>query len=134
MAMPYAHMLVKIWSGAALMHYRDAVVWNKPMKFAQQTCQFASALPPEERYGLRSQLSRAAVSVPSNIAEGWSRESRKERAHFLSIANGSLSELPTQVLLADRIGWLSGCDLQSTYGLIDETSRLLTALRRKLRT
>jgi four helix bundle protein len=116
------------------MHYRDAVVWNKAMQLAEQACVLTAALPREERHGLRSQITRAAVSVPSNIAEGWARESRREKAHFLAIAHGSLSELHTQLLLGERIGWLSNKDLQAVHGLIDEVSRILTTLRRRLRT
>ena len=115
------------------MHYRNAVVWEKAMALAEQACRLAGTLPAAERFGLRSQLSRAAVSVPSNIAEGWSRESRREKAQFLAIAQGSLSELHTQLLLGERLGWLDPEPLRSVYRLIDEVSRMLTALRRKLR-
>lgn len=116
------------------MHYRNAVIWNKAMVLAEQACRLAGTLPAAERFGLRSQLSRAAVSVPSNIAEGWSRESRREKAQFLAIAQGSLSELHTQLLLGERLGWLDAESLISLYGLIDEVSRMLTILRRQLRT
>ncbi|RYZ74168.1 MAG: four helix bundle protein [Lysobacteraceae bacterium] len=115
------------------MHYRDAVMWNKAMALAEQACRLAGTLPAAERFGLRSQLSRAAVSVPSNVAEGWSRESRREKAQFLAIAQGSLSELHTQLLLCERLGWLAPELLRPTYGLIDEVSRMLTTMRRKLR-
>ena len=115
------------------MHYRNAVMWGKAMTLAERACRLAGTLPAVERFGLRSQQSRAAVSVPSNIAEGWSRESRREKAQFLAIAQGSLSELHTQLLLGERLGWLDAESLRPTYELIDEVSRMLTALRRKLR-
>lgn len=115
------------------MHYRDAVVWKKAMDLAEAACRCATGLPPEERFGIRGQITRAAVSVPSNVAEGWSRESRKEKAQFLAIAQGSLSELHTQLLLCERLGWMASGPLLSSYGLIDEVSRMLTALRRRLR-
>jgi len=115
------------------MHYRNAVIWEKAMTLAEQACRLAGNLPAMERFGLRSQLSRAAISVPSNIAEGWSRESRREKAQFLAIAQGSLSELHTQLLLGERLGWFKSGSLATTYGLIDEVSRMLTTLRRKLR-
>ena len=115
------------------MHYRSAVIWEKAMALAEQACRLAGTLPAVERFGLRSQLSRAAISVPSNIAEGWSRESRREKAQFLAIAQDSLSELHTQLLLAERLGWLDPEPLAQTYGLIDEVSRMLTTLRRRLR-
>ena len=115
------------------MHYRDAEVWKRAMSLAEQACRLAGRLPPAERFGLRSQLSRAAVSVPSNIAEGWSRESRREKAQFMAIAQGSLAELHTQLLLCERLGWLDSASLLASYALMDETSRMLTALRRRLR-
>ena len=115
------------------MHYRNAVVWDKAMALAEQACRLSGTLPAVERFGLRSQLSRSAVSVPGNIAEGWSRESRREKAQFLAIAQGSLSELHTQLLLCERLGWFDPEPLKPIYGLIDEVSRMLTALRRKLR-
>jgi len=115
------------------MHYRDAVIWQKAMSLAERTCVLAETLPMAERFGLRLQLSRAAVSVPSNIAEGWSRESRREKAQFLAIAQGSMSELHTQLLLCERLGWLKTQALRHPYGLIDEVSRMLTTLRRQLR-
>lgn len=115
------------------MHYRDAEVWKRAMSLAEQACKLAEHLPAAERFGMRAQLSRAAVSVPSNVAEGWSRESRKEKSQFMAIAQGSLSELHTQLLLCERLGWLDSKALQLPYGLIDETSRMLTTLRRRLR-
>ena len=116
------------------MHYRDAEVWKRAMTLAEHACRLSGGLPAAERFGLRSQISRAAVSVPSNIAEGWSRESRREKAQFLAIAQGSLSELHTQLLLSERLGWIDPLALRQPHGLIDETSRMLTVLRRKLRT
>ena len=115
------------------MHYRDAVVWNRAMELAELVCRGLPGLPATERFGIRSQLSRAAISVPSNIAEGWSRESRREKAQFLAIAQGSLSELHTQLLLCQRLGWLGGDVLIPCHGLVDEVSRMLTALRRRMR-
>ena len=115
------------------MHYRDAVIWQKAMALAEAACRCSALLPVEERFGIRLQITRAAVSIPSNIAEGWSRESRKEKSHFLAIAQGSLSELHTQLLLCERLGWIDVPSLQPAYGLVDETSRMLTALRRRFR-
>ena len=84
-------------------------------------------------FGFKDQITRSALSVPSNIAEGWSRESRKEKSQFLAIAQGSLSELHTQLLLCERLSWIQCGPLQETYGLADETSRMLTTLRRRFR-
>ena len=79
------------------------------------------------------QITRASVSVASNIAEGWTRESKRERRQFLSLAHGSLSELHTQLTLCGRVGWLPLASLTEPMQLIDEVSRMLTALRRKER-
>lgn len=115
------------------MHYMETVLWNKAMKLAELACVGAGRLPVEERYGIRLQITRAAVSVASNIAEGWTRESKKERSQFLAIAHGSLSELHTQLLLCRRIGWLSSALVTEPINLIDEISRMLTALRQRAR-
>jgi len=115
------------------MHYIETTLWNKAMKLAELSCRNVARLPKEERYGIRLQITRAAVSVASNIAEGWTRESKRERGQFLAIAHGSLSELHTQLLLCDRIGWLPSDSLRGIFGLIDEISRMLTALRQRSR-
>lgn len=115
------------------MNYRDAIVWKKAMQLAELVCRQSAALPGEERFGLRSQITRAAVSIPSNIAEGWTRESRKEKRQFLAIAHGSLSELHTQLVLCRQLGWLAGRPLADAMSLIVEISKILTCLRRKLR-
>jgi len=115
------------------MNYRDAIVWNKAMRLAEIVCRQTADLPASERFGIRLQLTRAAVSIPSNIAEGWSRESRKEKQQFLAIAHGSLAELHTQLLLCQRLNWLAEHDLQEAMSLITELSKMLTHLRRRLR-
>jgi four helix bundle protein len=115
------------------MHYQETAIWNKSMTLAEQVCVASTQLPAMERYGIRLQLTRSAVSVASNIAEDWTRESKKEKAQFLAIAHGSLSELHTQLLICERVGWLFETDLVEIKHLIDEISRMLTVLRRGLR-
>ena len=115
------------------IHYMETTLWNKAMKLAELACRNATRLPHEERYGIRLQITRAAVSVACNIAEGWTRESKKERVQFLAIAQGSLSELHTQLVLCRRLDWLPPDLLQAPIGLIDEISRMLTALRQRSR-
>ena len=80
-------------------------VWNDAITLVECVYQFTSSFPVDERYGLTAQLRRAAVSVPSNIAEGAARRSRREYLHHLSIARGSLSGLETQLLIATRLGF-----------------------------
>ncbi|MEO8997831.1 MAG: four helix bundle protein [Rhodanobacter sp.] len=90
-------------------------------------------LPREEIYGMRSQLTRAAVSVPSNIAEGWARESKKEKAQFLAIAQGSVAELETQITLCEQLGWFPEHETTSVRSALDQVSRMCTAMRRRAR-
>jgi four helix bundle protein len=101
-------------------------VWRDAMDLVELVYVFTSALPADERYGLSAQMRRAAVSVPSNIAEGAARRSTPELIRFLSIARGSLSELDTQLLLASRLGFAEPeADLTQT---LDRTFARLNAL------
>jgi len=115
------------------MHYRETAVWTRAMQAAREVYRLAPLLPREETYGMRAQMTRAAVSVPSNIAEGWTRESKAEKRQFLSVAQGSLAELETQLTLCEEIGWFSGAQTASLRACIDETSRMLTTFRQRLR-
>ena len=87
--------------------YRDLIAWRKAMHLVREIYDATRLFPRDELYGLTSQLRRAAVSVPSNIAEGQARFSSKELAHFLSQARGSLVEIETQLLIAQDLGYLS---------------------------
>jgi four helix bundle protein len=86
--------------------YRELEVWKKSMDFAIQIYQNTATFPNHELYGLVSQLRRAAISIPSNVAEGASRNSTKEFIQFVYIANGSLSEIETQLEIASRLGYI----------------------------
>jgi four helix bundle protein len=115
------------------MHYRQSMVWSKAMDMVQEVYRFAPRLPREETYGLRSQLTRAAVSVPANIAEGWARESAKEKLQFLAIAQGSLAETETLLTLCERLGWFPAADTIRVRRLAEEVGRILTTMRRNRR-
>jgi four helix bundle protein len=115
------------------MHYRESILWSKAMRLAEVACSEASRLTVRERFGIRSQMTRAAVSVVSNIAEGWNRESSKKKAQFFAIAQGSLAEVHTQFSLCANLGWLESNRLAELFGLVDEVGRMLTTLRQKLR-
>ena len=115
------------------MHYRETVVWRAAMDVAREIYRLAPLLPREEMYGVRSQMTRAAVSVPCNVAEGWTRESPREKAHFLAIAQGSLAELETLITLCEEVNWFQAAQTLRVRALADETSRMLTALRRRHR-
>jgi len=113
--------------------YRDLVLWQKAMELAAEVHRTTLKLPRHELFGMVSQVRRAAVSVPSNIAEGSGRRTTREFIAFLHIARGSLSELRTQLILAERILYLSEADLCCAYRLSDEVGRLLNAVIRGLR-
>jgi four helix bundle protein len=115
------------------MRYAGSVLWEKSMRLAECTLVLSRRLPPEERFGMRSQIVRAATSVPSNVAEGWVRESSKEKVNFMSIAHGSLAEVHTQLLICLRARWVSPDDLAEALALIDEIGRMLTVVKRKWR-
>ena len=113
--------------------FEDLVVWQKAMLLAVRTYQLAESFPAREQYGLWSQLTRAAASIPANIAEGHGREGRREFANFVSIARGSLAEALTFVELGARLGYVADPDSQEVRALADEVGRMLTALNRSLR-
>ncbi len=115
------------------MHYRDLTVWQKAMEAAREIYRLAPRLPKEETYGMRSQMTRAAVSVSANIAEGWARESLREKAQFMAVAQGSLAETDTLLTLCEDMGWFPRTETARLRGLLDEVSRMLTVMRRKAR-
>ena len=113
------------------MDYRDLVAWQKSMTLAEAIYRETAEFPLEERYGLTAQMRRAAVSIPSNIAEGQGRRSSDEEfARFLRIALGSNCELETQLELALRLGMLSPAASGRVRPLIEEVGRVISGLLR----
>jgi len=112
--------------------YHDLLVWKKGMALAKQIYQITQAFPETEKFGLVSQMRRAAVSVPSNIAEGQARNTTGEFVQFLSHAAGSVSELDTQLTLSVELEYCSQGKAEEAQALILELRKMLTALRRKL--
>jgi four helix bundle protein len=112
--------------------HRDLIVWRKGMKLARAVYVLTGLFPPEEKFGLTSQMGRAAVSVPSNLAEGQARRGTREFIQFFSQAEGSLAELDTQSSLAADLGLISPLQFEHTLELIVEMRRMLNALPRKL--
>jgi four helix bundle protein len=112
--------------------YRDLNVWAKAMDMAESVYTTTRTWPKEELYGLTSQIRRAAVSIPSNIAEGHGRVSTKEYLHHLSIARGSLLELETQILLAERLEYSPKQVTHELLARADEISRMLMRLYQSL--
>ncbi len=111
--------------------FKSLIVWQKAMQLAEEVYELSKELPRGEDYGLKSQVRRAAVSVPSNIAEGNRRSTRKDYVQFLRIAYGSLGELETQILLIKKKLYPDS-RAEKTVILLDEISRMLHVLIAKL--
>lgn len=120
-------MAVKIKS------YQDLLVWQRSMGLVESIYRITSQLSENERFGLISQMRRAAVSAPSNIAEGFGRQARGEYRHHLSIARGSLLELETHIIICQRIGFLKTDVTNPLLSEITEISKMLATLTSKLR-
>lgn len=113
--------------------YRELIVWQKAIDFVEGVYQATARFPNHENFGLSAQLRRAAVSIPSNIAEGQGRETPRDFLRFLWMAHGSLREVETQVMIADRLHYL---DAPATSALLEaaaEVGRLLNGLIRSLK-
>ncbi|MDQ3667355.1 MAG: four helix bundle protein [Acidobacteriota bacterium] len=107
--------------------------WGKSVDLVVEVYKATERFPKEEKYGLTSQIRRAAVSVPANIAEGAGRYSQKEFAHFLSNAQGSTSELETELIIAHRLGYLSETMFSQLITDLERIGRLITGLSRRIR-
>jgi four helix bundle protein len=119
---------------ARVESYRDLIVWQKSMDLAAQVYALTASFPKSEEYRLTSQMTRAAVSIPANIAEGSMRGSRKDYARFVAVARGSAAELSTFLMLAVRIQVGVESDIKSALLLCEEIGRMLTALHGRLKT
>ena len=117
----------------AVKSFHDLIVWQKAMQLVEEVYRLTQSFPKEELYGLTNQVRRAAVSIPSNIAEGQGRNSTKEFQHFLSIARGSLYEVITQLLIAQGLKYVTEAQLQPANGLTDEVGRLIHGLLNSLK-
>lgn len=117
----------------SISSYQDLKVWQVSMDLVEQVYRLTQSFPKQEVYGLTSQIQRAAVSVPSNIAEGHARDSTKEFLHHLSIALGSLAELETQLIIAARLGYLEKQDVNIVLLKTNETGKMLRGLQKALK-
>jgi four helix bundle protein len=113
-----------------LKSYQELIVWQKAMSLVEEI--YKIGFPKEEMYGLSSQVRRAAISIPSNIAEGQQRKSRKEFTQFLRIAFGSSAELDTQIILAKKL--YPGLDFTKVETILEEVGKMLNVIIRKLET
>ncbi len=116
----------------AVRHYRDLVAWQRAMDLAVDVYELTSRFPAQELYALTNQVRRAAVSIPSNIAEGQGRGVGREFAHHLRIAAGSLNEVETQLLLAERLGYIDSCALNDVLNVSGEVGRVLKGLLKSI--
>jgi four helix bundle protein len=117
---------------APIRDYKDLQVWQKSMELAKHIYEMTLSFPSEEKFGLTSQMRRAAVSVPSNIAEGQARNTTGEFIQFISHAEGSLAELDTQLRLAQLLGLCPQVDTGGISARITELQKMLKSLRRSL--
>jgi four helix bundle protein len=120
-------------SDKRIQSHRDLQVWQRGMQIAEDIYALTAAFPADERFGLTSQLRRAAVSVPANIAEGNSRDSTKDYLRFLAIAVGSLAEVETFLELSTRLGFGDSSLIRAIEELLGEERRMLRGLQRSLR-
>jgi four helix bundle protein len=112
--------------------YKDLTVWQKAIMLVKRVYQVTSAFPPDERFGLVSQMRRAAVSIPSNIAEGQARHTTGEFIQGISHAEGSLAELDTQLTIAVELQFCPQTQTTDVFALMGEVRKMLNALRRTL--
>lgn len=120
-------------SNRDIKSHRDLQVWKASMDFAVAIYRASMAFPQTERFALANQMQRAAVSIPSNIAEGHARQSTADFLHFLSIAKGSLAEIETQLELSSRLGYIEPAPLQEVLQQATSIGRMLSALQQRLR-
>jgi four helix bundle protein len=116
----------------AAQNFKDLLVWQKGMILARMIYQITSEFPADERFGLVVQMRRAAVSIPSNIAEGQARHTTGEFVQFISHAEGSLAELETQLRLSIELTFCSQSEAAPMLELMEELHKMLNALRRRL--
>ncbi|HXK40122.1 MAG TPA: four helix bundle protein [Candidatus Paceibacterota bacterium] len=112
--------------------HKELFVWQKSIELTLTIYKLTSSFPPEELYGLTSQMRRAAVSISSNVAEGRYRGTRKDFVNFLRTALGSCAEIETQVHIAKQLSWLQEKDSYGIENLISEISKMLTSMIKKL--
>ncbi|MEN2401375.1 four helix bundle protein [Flavobacterium sp. MC2016-06] len=114
--------------------YKDLLIWQKGIKIVALVYQLVKTFPQEELYALTSQLKRASVSIPSNIAEGYGRNTSKSFSHFLDISRGSLFEIETQLLIAHELGFIKNEDLyKEILSQIEEEAKMINSFSKKLK-
>ena len=112
--------------------YKDLLVWQKGIKVVKDIYRLTRDFPQDEKWGLVSQMRRAAVSIPSNIAEGQARRTTKDFIQFISIAEGSVAEVDTQLIIAYELGYCDRSIVEPIAEMLEELRKMLNSLRRKL--
>lgn len=113
-----------------IQSFQDLTVWQKSITLVENIYELSAKLPASEKFGLTSQLQKTAVSIPSNIAEGYSRNNRREFSQFTGISRGSAAELETQLIIVKKV---YGLDINPELELLTEIRKMLTSLSQKLR-
>jgi four helix bundle protein len=108
--------------------YQDLIVWQKAMDLAERCYTLTKGFPRHELFGMTAQIRRAACSIPANIAEGWGREGTREYIQFLRVAQGSLKELETHLILSRRVGLATGAPITSLLELCAEVGKMTRSL------
>ena len=117
----------------AVGKYQELKAWQAAMQLAELAYVLSARFPKHQTYGLASQLQRSAVSIPSNVAEGHARDSLREYLHHISIAMGSLAEVETQLLLAERLNYVKAEEMRTLEGLVEQTGMMLRGLQKSLK-
>jgi len=119
---------------SSINSYKDLLIWKKSIVIVVKVYQLTKAFPSEELYALTSQIKRASVSIPSNIAEGYGRNTDKSFSHFIDISRGSLCELETQLIIAKELGFIVNYELYNEIlELIIEESKMINAFSKSLK-
>ena len=116
-----------------MRNFRKLKIWEQGIVLVKEIYKIAQKLPTEEKFGLKSQITRAAISIPSNIAEGCSRNSEIEFKRFLELAIGSLFEVETQLIIIQELNLINSEELKSVFELINNESRMINGLITKLK-
>jgi len=116
-----------------ITNFKDLRIWQKAIEIVKDVYNLTEKFPNKELYGLTSQMRRSAISLPSNIAEGFKRYHNKEYRQFLHIVLGSSAELETQLIIAQELKYISKKEIQEVYIKLDYLSRMITVLIRKLK-
>jgi four helix bundle protein len=116
----------------AVTHYRELIAWQKAVEMVCTIYKLTSSFPADERFGLTNQLRRAAISIPSNIAEGQGRGVSRDFGRYLRMANGSRQEVETQIAIAHRLGYLDQERTASVLSDLEELGRIISGLLRSI--